>query len=510
MNKLLKTILLVTTLLCAAAPALHGEPLKAYVAPFTVTGAPNREELKPMLQTLLASRLATESLVTVDAPAGADLTVNGSYIFFGGVYSIDVAVKRADGTVVTRAFEQGENPNELIPLMKKLGAALSEQLQKRYPAASAPAAAVAQVPAALPLPAPVVAAPPSDIVRPATPQPAQPASEVIKPIPLERQAAGSGMSQRIAGELRGLATGRRLPSGELEVFAAGINSLRYYRQGGELKLFSQVDFSQDQEILSIDAADLDNNGVPEVYLTVINGQQLVSQVWAPVDNRLERTHDKLPYFFRAIGLAGGPRKLYAQQLGSDGELYGDVHELGLSGGAYAMKNPLKLPRFGYLNNFNQLKDGAGNLLTLVFNDDGYLIVFDQQGKELWRSTDKLGGSDVSYKLDDSQNMRFTGSRYRWRFLDQRITVLASGEVVVPQNSGTFVVGNQRSYKKSTVYGFIWNGSILEERWHLKENPSYLADYVLDEERKELLLLQVVKKAGIKEKGTSVLAVKKLD
>jgi hypothetical protein len=175
-----------------------------------------------------------------------------------------------------------------------------------------------------------------------------------------------------------------------------------------------------------------------------------------------------------------------------------------------MKNPLKLPRFGYLNNFNQLKDGAGNLLTLVFNDDGYLIVFDQQGKELWRSTDKLGGSDVSYKLDDSQNMRFTGSRYRWRFLDQRITVLASGEVVVPQNSGTFVVGNQRLYKKSTVYGFAWNGSILEERWHLKENPSYLADYVLDEERKELLLLQVVKKAGIKEKGASVLAVKKLD
>jgi hypothetical protein len=157
-----------------------------------------------------------------------------------------------------------------------------------------------------------------------------------------------------------------------------------------------------------------------------------------------------------------------------------------------------------------VKDAGGALLTLVMNDDGYLIVNDAEGKELWRTSDKFGGSDVSFKRDDTQNMQFTGSRYRWRFLEQRLTVLPSGEVVVPQNSGTFVVGNQRSYKKSTVFAFAWNGSSLEERWHLKEAPSYLADYVLDAEGKELLLLQVVKREGIVDKGASILAIKRIE
>jgi hypothetical protein len=353
----------------------------------------------------------------------------------------------------------------------------------------------------------------SDIVRPIPAQqskPSQVASEIVRPADVERAPGGGWISQRLTGEMRAMASGRTLAGGEREVFIATATSLRYYRLGGELKLVAQVDFSKDQEILAIDTADLDGNGIPEIYVTVIAGEQLVSQVWMPMDNRLEKTADRLPYFFRALTLADGQRKVYVQQIGTDSDFYGNVHELVNNGGKYEMKNPLKLPRFGYLYNFGQVKDSSGNLLTLVVNDDGYLIVYDLDGKELWRTSDKFGGSDVSFKRDDFQNMQFTGSRYRWRFLDQRLTVLAGGEIVVPQNSGTFVMGNQRLYKKSTVYAFVWNGSSLDERWHLKENPSYLADYVVDPERKELLLLQVVKKAGITEKGASVLAIKKIE
>jgi hypothetical protein len=350
----------------------------------------------------------------------------------------------------------------------------------------------------------------SDIVRPAPTQQSQFASEIIRPAEVDRTKPVGWLSQRLAGEMRAMAQGQTLSSGERELFIATATSLRYYRQGAELKLVAQVDFSKDQEILAVDTADLDENGMPEVYVTVMAGEQLVSQVWTPVENRLEKTADRLPYFFRALTLVDGKKKVYVQQIGTDSDFYGDVHELVKIGAKYEMKNPLKLPRFGYLYNFGQLMDASGNLLTIVMNDDGYLIVNNAEGKELWRTTDKFGGSDVSFKRDDNQNMPFTGSRYRWRFLDLRLTVLPSGEVIVPQNSGIFVVGNQRTYKKSTVYGFFWNGSSLEERWHLKENPSYLADYVLDADRKELLLLQVVKKAAFKEQGASVLAIKQIE
>ena len=175
-----------------------------------------------------------------------------------------------------------------------------------------------------------------------------------------------------------------------------------------------------------------------------------------------------------------------------------------------MKNPLKLPRFGFLYNFNQFKDPAGALLTVVMNNDGYLIVYDQEGLELWRSNDKFGGSDVSFKRDDINNMRFTGSQYRWVFLDQRLTVTKNGEILVPQNTGAFVVGNQRTYKKSSVFSLAWNGSSLDELWHTKEAQNYLADYFIDDATKELVLLEVTRKEGVKDKGSSVVAVKKVE
>lgn len=502
MKNLLKVMLLASIVVCALVSSVAAAPLKAYVAPFTVTGAPNREELKGILPTLLASRLNTEAVTAVDSAAGADLTVNGSYIFFGGVFSIDVSVRRPDGSVVTRAFEQGENTNEVIPLMKKLGSALSEQIAKAYPAGSSQPDTYA-VPQS-------VARKPSDVVRPVPSQVVQSTGDVIRPAAVERSATGGWMSQRLTGVMRSMASGRTLSSGERELFVVSVSSLYYYRQGNELKLVAQVDFSKDQEVLSVDTADLDGDGTPEIYVTIMSGEQLVSQVWAPVENRLEKVADRLPYFFRALTLADGKQKIYVQQIGTDADFYGAVQELVKSGTKYEMRNPLKLPRFGYLYNFGQLKDASGAVLTLVMSEDGYIVVYDAEGAELWRTSDKFGGTDVSFKREDLQNMQFTGSKYRWRFLDQRITVLPDGEVLVPQNSGAFVVGNQRIYKKSSVYSFVWNGSMLEEKWHLKESPSYLADYAYDGVRKEMVLLQVLKGEGLADKGASVVSLKRIE
>lgn len=479
-------------------------PIKAYVAPFSVTGVQNRDELKPMLQTLLASRLNSDSVVAVENAAGADVTVNGSYIFFGGVYSLDVAVKDAAGRVITRAFEQGENQNEIIPVMKRLGASLEAKIAKSYEAILAqpslpPAAA----------PRPTVS---NDIVRTGqlgvqqTPQ----AREIVRPATIEKAAQSGWVSQRLPGTLLGIAPGRTLEGGEREMFIADNNSLRYYRQGKELKLIAEVAFSQDQEILAIDTIDLDKDGQPEIYLTIMSGETLTSQVWIAKGNKLEKLHDRLPYFFRVIALAGGDRKLYVQQIGRTDDFYGPVQELVMDGKGFATKNPIKLPRFGFLYNFNQFKDSTGALLTVVMNSNGFMIVYDQEGQELWRTDDKFGGSDVHFKRDDINNMKFTGSQYRWVFLDQRLTVSKNQEILVPKNSGSFVVGNQRTFKKSSVYDFVWNGSNLDEQWHTKEAQNYLADYFVDEAAKELVLLEVTRPDGVVDKGASVVAIKKFE
>ncbi|WP_318258406.1 hypothetical protein [Geobacter anodireducens] len=96
-------------LLILAAGIASAAQIKVYVSEFAITGAANKDELKTTLQTLLASRLSGDSLLSVDSPAGADVLVKGSYIAFGKIFSIDAVARDAGGRVIARSFQQGES-----------------------------------------------------------------------------------------------------------------------------------------------------------------------------------------------------------------------------------------------------------------------------------------------------------------------------------------------------------------------------------------------------------------
>jgi hypothetical protein len=57
---------------------------------------------------------------------------------------------------------------------------------------------------------------------------------------------------------------------------------------------------------------------------------------------------------------------------------------------------------------------------------------------------------------------------------------------------------------------IWNGSSLEEKWRTKDTQNYMPDYVYDEARNELLLLQTVQRPGLSGRGASSLSIKKVE
>jgi len=476
-------LLLICSLILPSMAAAH---IKVYVAEFAVTGAPNKDELKVTLQTLLASRLNGERLLVVDAPAAAEVVVSGSYAVIGKSFSLDALVKNSAGTVMTRAFAQGESQEELLPAVGKLAQTLTEGIIGAQP---------------------VPPLPPADIVRK---EAAVPAPDIIKAPPMEKVGATGWISQRLNGAMVAMAPGRTLENGDKELYIADKHSLKLYRLARELTLVSEVALRKEENILTIDTADLDGDGVQELYVTIQTLELLTSQVWQVKGNAFVRIAEKLPYFFRGIALAGGEKKIYVQQMGRDADFYGDVMELVKAGDKYEMKNPLKLHRFGFLYNFNQFTDAAGRLYFVVLHEDGYLLVYNKEGEELWRSNEKYGGSEVYFIRDDLANVRITGDPYRWIYLEQRIVVTKEGEIIVPQNSSDWAAGKVRSYRKSTVCSLGWNGSSLEEKWHTRESQNYLADFSYDQEKKELVLLQVVKKEGVFSKGASAVAIKKVE
>jgi hypothetical protein len=502
-------------LLCSilfASYAAAGQ-IKTFVSDFTVSGVQNKDELKGTLRTLLASRLNSETIVTVDTAEGADVLVTGSYAVLGKMFSLDAVARDSVGKVLVRLFEQGESQDELIPALTKLAQKLNGEIVKGFSAPAAKPVLPAAAPA-LPVPVPPAAAgahplivTPSIIKKEAA---ATPSTEIVK---AEQGAniSGSGWtSQRLSGALVGIASGRTLGNGVRELFVADDHVLRFYHQEAELKLIAEVTFTPAEKILGVDTADLDGDGNPEAYLTIMDGETLVSQVWVARDGGLHKMAGKLPYFFRAIALDGKDKKIYVQQMGRDADFYGNVFELVQSDGSYEMKNPIKLPRFGYIYNFNRFTDAKGQSYYVLINGDGYLLVYSASGEELWRSNDKFGGSEIYFKREDLINMRIIGDKYRWTFLEQRIVVTPAGEIIVPRNEGMFVFGNNRSYKKNSLFDFSWNGSTLNEQWHTKESQNYLADYFYDAPRKELVILEVVKKEGLLDKGASTISVKKVE
>jgi len=490
----LSAVFLLAAIDCSAAQ------IRAYVAPFAVTGAANSAELKATLQNLLMSRLSNDTVTAVESAELADISIKGSYVAFGKVFSIDAVAKSSTGKVLTRAFEQGESQEEMLQAIGKLAKTLLAGIDRNYgkseaartPEAVAPKAAAV---AAVPVPKVEKVAPPTDIVKAAT---------VTDP------AASGWISQKLEGELVGVALGRKLVNSEREVFIAGNRSLQFFRQGKELKLLAEITLPVYQKILTIDAADLDSDGIPEIYLTVLSGEDLVSEVWTPDGNSLKKIGEKLPYYFRAVSFQDRDNKIFAQQAGRDIDFFGDLYEVTKTGSLFGITNPLKLPRDANIFNTAIFLTREGKSCFVVLNPDGYLLVFDETGKHLWKSSDKYGGSEIFFAREDLADMRITGSERRKIFLEQRITVTKNGEIIVPKNDGFFVIGNNRAYTKNSLFAFAWNGVMLDELWHTKQSQNYLADYRFDEENKELLLLEVVKKAGLFDKGASALLIKRVE
>lgn len=502
MKKLFVLLMLLSIFVGSAA----AESLKVKVSEFSVTGAANKDELKSALPALLSSRLSGEGIAIVDS--SADLQLLGSYTAFGSTFSIDAVLKDSSGATAGRSFVQGKGADDLIPALGKLAGQLSTVIKGIAPkpaavAAAAPKAAVL-MPAAVPVAvatAPVPVATRGDVV-------AVQGGDVVRNAP-----AGGQVSRqtRIEGLMRGIAPVKTLANGVREFVLASENRVYLYRKGESLEKIAEYQIKGGGQILAVDTADADGDGVLEAYLTIMDREELKSLALAIGESGFTTIAERLRYYFRAQSVSGGAVQLFGQEIGKEKEdFYGAVRRVVKNGSKYTLGEAVKLPAYANIFSFNRFKSADGAMYTVVIDGDGNLRIIDETGKELWKGSERFGGSEVYFLRDEQQMQPISDSRYRWRFIEQRIVVAPNGEIIVPRNSGMFVLGNNRSYSKNSIFAFSWNGASIDERWHTRESQNYLADYYYDTERKELVLLEQVQKSGFLNKGASAVSIKKVD
>lgn len=520
MKRIVQIVTVAFILLVSAISLFADEPLRVFVDEFSVVGAQGKDDAKAAVQALLAARINGQQILSVSSASEAEVTVSGTYLVIGKNYNLDAVAKDAAGQTVCRTFVQGEGGQEALfgatgTLADKLAAELARQNKagqiNRTPraivAAAQPVMAAPQRPANTDIIRPgAVAADSGYIVRNNVNE------EIIRQPDFHRGIANTGEIKRLDGMFNLMTPGGVAPDGRQMLFMATDRSVQLFREG-ESRPVTGFTVGPIMKIVALDYVDADGDGVAELYVSMVNQGDVASQIWEFKNNKLVKIAEDIPYFFRAIALAGGELKLYAQEQGRDAEqYYGDLYEVARKGKKIIRKAKLALPRYGNIYSFNQFRNHDGELLTVVFHEENYLVVYDKSLKEIWRSNDRFGGSELYYTTEDLDNVRVTGMDERWFFLNQRIQVTSRNEILVGKNDGFFVIGNARMYKKGAVYNLYWNGAALEELWHTKDTQNYMPDFYFDEKTSELYLLQLSQREDVlmNRKGASSLQIKKVE
>jgi len=376
-----------------------------------------------------------------------------------------------------RADEQGSGDGELYFILQHDGLVVRGpdfQPIHAYPldAPPAKAASAAAAPVATPVPAPVPLSAPALVVA----SPPTSAAIVHNATPDQQ---GLWFGPDIKGRPVGVEVGDFDGDGQQELAVALPTSITIGRNvQGSYKQVAEIDLGLGQSVLTIDAADLNGNGIPEIYLTAVRDDMLMSRVveWQAGAYKMADKH--LPWYLRAVTLPGEGRVLLGQRRGDTStDFSGPIFRLRYEKGDWKAGEPVALPKGVSLFGFTPFTGANGEELVAMLKTSGKLVVLSKEGKTLWESEELYGGSEIYAERPDPMSDPVL-KMPRYVFIPPRLEVDGQGHLLVTSHNGSRFLSRSPTFNKGRVRAMVWNGRTLYEAWHSQEREGYLSDFRL--------------------------------
>ncbi|GAB7141305.1 hypothetical protein RsTz2092_12760 [Deferribacterales bacterium RsTz2092] len=159
-------------------------------------------------------------------------------------------------------------------------------------------------------------------------------------------------SLSLAGNYRALAVGRFV-RGDSKLYVAVaqpksvvILDLQSLKQVGELG-------GKFQQIVSLDALDMDGDGVDEIFISnIYRDSYSSSSVYQHDGQSYKLVQGDIDFLMRSYSVSGSKRRLLAQQLNNDGGYRGDIFDVAFKNGKYVLGGSVNFTTgkqlFGYL------------------------------------------------------------------------------------------------------------------------------------------------------------------
>jgi TolB-like protein len=536
------------------------------ILPFSINSAENIDYIKQGIEAMLSSRIAASDKInvvnkdtvndelkklkikeisqndiyTVGAKLNSDFVVWGSITKIGNSISIDsqlIDISKTKSDI--RLSSQSQTLDDIIPRINDFSEKIVYHILGTTPpltaissSSSSPTVPEApQVPASMSRESQIIASMKKGGKKGGTLTSVINSEYINAAEPFNRK--GFWMSQKIPTEFKGMDIGDVNGDGMNEVVIIDKNSVYIYQKTEkELKLLTKIKGNSYDNYLAVDVADINKNGIPEIFVTSLNDTLLDSFVLEFKNGKYEKIVSDMRYFLRVLDTSPEMPLLLGQGYGLNKPFESDIYEMIYKNGKYVpdqkMKIPYGLSIYG-LTIDNLGIDGREKIFAL--DDYDYLYIIDKTTKPLsrltsigftseeliWRSDEVFGGSNNYFDITNKKNSNADKEN---AFVNLRILTYDTNkdgkkEIIIVKNLSSVgrIFKNLKLFTSSEIYNLEWDGMGLAENWRTKKINGYVADYCIkdvDNDGKAEIVLAVVMSVGASLRDQSVIAVYKLD
>jgi hypothetical protein len=254
--------------------------------------------------------------------------------------------------------------------------------------------------------------------------------------------------------------------------------------------YDQKRFFKVQEIenpgvnIGVDVADINGNGVPEIFITslTVSRKAIASFVLEWDGKAFRRIAEGENWFYRVTATPDRGKVLLGQEHRSEAPFSGRIYEMIWRGGQYAPEVDL-LPGNRDVNVLGVTLSGIldSQRETVVALDSGDHIKVFEAGKELWRSSERFGGTTVYYAgkiedMGDAERPLYLATRLLpFPGKDGRTTVMTIKNHDV---MGAVRLEKHRSYSDSQIMTLYWDGLGLSQEWRTRKISGQVRDIAI--------------------------------
>jgi TolB-like protein len=433
---------------------------------------------------------------TIGSSLNADYTLFGSVTVLGKSISIDA--KMVDVTAKTPTasfFDQSEDLGGIITKINQIATKINasvfgrqtEVAQKAAPAETAAAASKPAVPASKPAPADELHEHPEKLLKKGGAE--GEGSPFIMATEEEKEEQGAFQkfwrSASFKHLINGIAMGDVDRDGKMETVVVTPQEVIIYRaESGRFYKAHEIKDSGSRYPIGVDVADINDNGFPEIFVTSLAASRntVDSAVFEYDGQAFQKIVDGSSWYYRVCDVPGRGKILLGQKHQVAKPFAGPIYDMIWQNSEYVPEAEIKTPKEIQVMGF-----GLGDILNdqqetaAAYRQDDRIQIIDASGKQIWKSTERYGGSTLHCYGDQETREHIRNFLYYpMRLLVTDTNGDGESEVIVVKNYE--LTGRRleqfRKYTNAEVESMTWDGLGLQTRWKTRKISGFIRDYFL--------------------------------